>query len=220
MNTSSNELLKALSESVKGFKELRVLGKQDVFFDRFINASNILNINKAEFTQVPRYLVEVIMLYFIATSCLVLIVSGYEIPEVIATMSVSFAAVRLIPSVNAISRGALSLKFGRDTTERLFRRLNNATQSENKDLTDRKCFPSLPRFKNLLIKDVFFSYGTNNPLLKNINLEIEANKIVAIIGPSGAGKSTLADIICGFLPPDRGEIFINSQPIRDYQTIG
>lgn len=222
VNVSSDELLKALSESVKGFKELKVLGKQRVFFERFSNAALIYsnNSNKADFiTQVPRYLVEVMMLYFIALSCLVLTLSGYEMPEVIATMSVfSFAAVRLIPSVNAISRGALSLKFGRDTTERLFSRLNKRTQAHITESFDSKHFAKIPSFQKLSIKNVSFSYDGGKSILEKVNLDIEANKIVAIVGRSGSGKSTLADIILGFLQPDHGEVFLNSKPIKEYKS--
>ena len=40
------------------------------------------------------------------------------------------------------------------------------------------------------IKDLDLYYGDFHAL-KNINLDIEANKITAFIGPSGCGKSTL-----------------------------
>ena len=45
--------------------------------------------------------------------------------------------------------------------------------------------------------------------LKDINLEIPANKITAFIGPSGCGKSTLLHLIAGLLTPEKGLIKIN-----------
>jgi len=43
------------------------------------------------------------------------------------------------------------------------------------------------------VKNVDFFYG-NFQALKNISLDIEANKVVAFIGPSGCGKSTFIRI--------------------------
>ncbi|AWD68626.1 MULTISPECIES: ABC transporter ATP-binding protein [Priestia] len=52
-----------------------------------------------------------------------------------------------------------------------------------------------------------------NTLLENINLDIEKGKIYGIIGPNGSGKSVLFKMICGFMFPDRGDIFINGEKI-------
>ena len=48
--------------------------------------------------------------------------------------------------------------------------------------------------KILTAKKLFKSYGDLH-VLKNINIEIEDNEIVAIVGPSGAGKTTLLQIL-------------------------
>ena len=222
INSETQKLLRALSESVKGFKELRVLGKQVSFLNRFTRAASICSINaqKADIlTSLPRYLVEVLMIYFIAFSCFLLFVWGYDLAKIIATMSVfSFACVRLIPSVNSISSGILKLKFGRNTTERLFERLNNSAQNKKIAPHSDHNSPVLSKFEKLSIKNVFFSYKFGNPVLKNINLEIRANQVVAIVGDSGVGKSTLVDIIMGFLSPESGEVLINSKPLKNYQA--
>jgi energy-coupling factor transporter ATP-binding protein EcfA2 len=51
------------------------------------------------------------------------------------------------------------------------------------------------------LQNVTYKYPlTNNPVLKNINLQIEDGEFVAIVGPNGAGKSTLCYAISGFVP--------------------
>jgi lipoprotein-releasing system ATP-binding protein len=55
--------------------------------------------------------------------------------------------------------------------------------------------------KILTAKKLFKSYG-DLQVLKNINIEIEDNEIVAIVGPSGAGKTTLLHILGTLDPPD------------------
>ena len=57
------------------------------------------------------------------------------------------------------------------------------------------------------LNDVDFTYpGQPKPTLYKVTLTIEAGSQVAFIGPSGAGKSTIADLMCGLLPPSRGQV--------------
>ncbi len=49
--------------------------------------------------------------------------------------------------------------------------------------------------------------GTELPILNNINLTIEDNKLVVFTGPNGGGKTTLAKAIMGLIQPTSGEIF-------------
>ena len=63
--------------------------------------------------------------------------------------------------------------------------------------------------KNILeVKNLSYSFG-NNPILKNINIHVNENEVVAIVGSSGVGKSTLFNLIAGVLKKQSGEIIIN-----------
>jgi len=64
--------------------------------------------------------------------------------------------------------------------------------------------------KNILeVKNLSYSFG-NNPILKDINIHVNENEMVAIVGSSGVGKSTLFNLIAGVLKKQTGEIIINS----------
>ena len=58
------------------------------------------------------------------------------------------------------------------------------------------------------IKNLSYSFG-NNPILKDINIYVNENEMVAIVGSSGVGKSTLFNLIAGVLKKQTGEISIN-----------
>lgn len=62
-------------------------------------------------------------------------------------------------------------------------------------------------------KDLTFSYDDGKAVLENINLKIEAGKILAIVGPSGGGKSTLSNLIPRFYERDSGQILIDGKDI-------
>src|SRR5215210_5122682 len=69
--------------------------------------------------------------------------------------------------------------------------------------------------KSIEFKNVCFSYD-DKVILKNINLNIQKGKTIALVGSSGAGKSTLADLIPRFHDVSTGEILIDGVNIKEY----
>ena len=65
----------------------------------------------------------------------------------------------------------------------------------------------------LQITDLNFSYRKDQPILKNINLSVKKGEMMAIVGKNGAGKTTLSSLICGFLTPNSGSIYLNGEDI-------
>lgn len=68
----------------------------------------------------------------------------------------------------------------------------------------------------LEIRDLSFSYKPGRPVLSHIDFSISKGEMVALVGKNGAGKSTLASLICGFMQPDQGEIYLNGDNLAGY----
>jgi len=64
--------------------------------------------------------------------------------------------------------------------------------------------------RSIKFENVSFSYDSNKPVFKDLNLQIPSGKTVALVGPSGAGKSTIADLLIGLVVPTEGNIYIDS----------
>ena len=91
---------------------------------------------------------------------------------------------------------------------------------EEDEIKERKGAAQLPPFSDRVRFDrVSFSYGENNghsgAILREVDLEVKAGEIVAIVGSSGAGKSTLVQLIPRFFDVMSGAVTIDGHDIRN-----
>ena len=63
---------------------------------------------------------------------------------------------------------------------------------------------------------VSFSYSADKPLLTDIDFEVPAGKMYAIVGPSGSGKSTVVNLIPRLYDADGGSVTIEGVDVRDF----
>lgn len=73
--------------------------------------------------------------------------------------------------------------------------------------------------KEIMIRDLTFSYGGNGNQLEHISLDIAAGEVIVMTGPSGSGKSTLTRVINGLIPyfyegELSGEVFVDGKPLK------
>jgi ATP-binding cassette subfamily C exporter for protease/lipase len=72
----------------------------------------------------------------------------------------------------------------------------------------------------ITLQDVFATApGREEPILKNINLNIPAGSVIAVLGPSGSGKSTLARVLMGIWPDVAGEVLLDGLPLSGWNRI-
>ncbi|HTN96613.1 MAG TPA: ABC transporter ATP-binding protein, partial [Nordella sp.] len=62
-------------------------------------------------------------------------------------------------------------------------------------------------------RDVRFSYGEGDEILKGVSFIAEGGRTTALVGPSGAGKSTVISLVPRFYDPAQGQILIDGQDI-------
>ena len=69
-------------------------------------------------------------------------------------------------------------------------------------------------------RNVSFKYpNSNDYVLKNINLEINVGKKIALVGMNGSGKTTLIKLLCRLYDPTEGEILLNGINIKEYNYL-
>lgn len=65
------------------------------------------------------------------------------------------------------------------------------------------------------INNLYFSYNPDRELLKNVNINVEPGKTVAIVGPTGCGKTTLINLLMRFYDPNNGAILVDEVNTQD-----
>ncbi len=70
----------------------------------------------------------------------------------------------------------------------------------------------------LKCENINFGYKNDKLVLNNLSFDVYNNELLCIVGKNGAGKSTISKIICGFLKPSSGKVFLNNKDIT-YDTI-
>ena len=220
LNIYSTEMFKNIKESVNGIKEVRILGKEDYFFNRVIK--NTIGLSKAMkmsdfISSIPRYFLELLMILFV-----VLLVVFYSLQEknlelVVPVLTMfSVAAIRLFPSVNQIVSGISHIRFGRPAVSLLY---EDIKKSENiiieEPLSNMK---TATEFESIEVNNISFSYPTRDyKVISDLSFKINKGDSVGIIGPSGSGKTTLLDILLGLIEVDTGSILYNGKDLSEHR---
>jgi subfamily B ATP-binding cassette protein MsbA len=117
-------------------------------------------------------------------------------------------AYKPLKSVSGMNSG---IQMGLAATERYYTLLAQAPK-----IITKPDAVNLDNIKgDIKFEKVNFSYTDEKETLKDINLEIPAGKMVALVGHSGGGKSTIMSMILRFYDPNSGKITIDGHDIRD-----
>ncbi len=83
--------------------------------------------------------------------------------------------------------------------------------------------PNAPKMQglqnNIEFQNVSFEYEKGTPVLKNINLTVQKNEMIALVGNSGGGKSTLVNLLPRFYDVTQGKIEFDGEDIRNLDLV-
>ncbi len=121
------------------------------------------------------------------------------------------ALLMLYTPIKNIGKNFNAVQLSFMAIERVFEILEMPVRIKNK-----KNAAPLPAIKKQIVfKDVDFSYIPDKPVLNDINLTIQKGQTVAFVGNSGGGKSTIVNLIPRFYEVDAGAIQIDGHDVRD-----
>ncbi|MDR0568008.1 MAG: ABC transporter ATP-binding protein/permease [Spirochaetaceae bacterium] len=216
-NTQNYLKHKYVLESFGGVKDIKILGKENVFLHCFAEPSKKSAMNEAHRDIVnimPKYLLETIAIGGIIGVIIVMIHFGSAIDEFLPVLTVyAFGAYRLLPLLQSVFRAFASIKFNFPLVRILygdFKELPAGNPLTAGDVS-RMDFK-----KDIRLKNIVFRYpSSNRDIIKDQSVVIEANTSVAFVGATGCGKTTLVDIILGLLEPQSGKLYIDGVEITE-----
>jgi ATP-binding cassette subfamily C protein CydCD len=103
---------------------------------------------------------------------------------------------------------------GTTAARRIFEVLDKAEKMPQQPVADDQN----KNFSALRVANITYAYpGETQPALQDLDMEIKRGEHVAVVGLTGAGKTTLAGLLLGFMPPDRGQICLDGQPLESWR---
>ncbi|WP_424686284.1 MAG: ABC transporter ATP-binding protein [Halarcobacter ebronensis] len=210
---NNNLRYKATNEAFGAIKEIKMIGKEELFLDKFKRHSKIYASSMAHnaiLGLIPKYMMEILAFGGIILSVVYLLLINKPIQNYIPIMSVFiFAGYRMMPAMQQVFASLTKIRFS-------YKALYN--------LLDDYSIIQLPKqnangysdeiIKKIQLKGISFSYkGLNNKIINNFNIILKTGDKVALIGPTGSGKTTLVDILLGLYSPLEGEVIINNKEV-------
>jgi len=97
------------------------------------------------------------------------------------------------------------------SAERVFELLDEAEEVPD---APESVILSSPRGE-VSVRDVYFSYQPEAPLIEDLNIDVKQGETIAIVGPTGAGKTTLVNLLMRFYEIQEGRIAVDGMDIRE-----
>lgn len=223
-NIASTTMLKGLNEGIKGMKEIRILGAERHFFHAVKNGAKEYanNAKKTDvFSTVPRYLIEFLVIAFLALMVIQELLTNGSIDQLIPILAMfGVASLRLVPAIASITTGVLQFRNQKHTLFLLYQDMKRTQYSDTPDIKEVDKDYNQDLFEHMNISNVSYKYSSDvSYAIEDISLELKRGESIGIIGPSGSGKTTLVDIALGLLEPQKGKILVNDKDIHDDLTI-
>lgn len=208
------EMMRWVNQGLGSIKETKILGREGYFASaygvstaRYADALRFLRVA----TEVPRVVLEGILVGGIVCVVIVLLATGTDLDEVLPTIGLfGLAAIRLMPSSSRILAGVSSVRFFAAALNPVaddLRELDRIRTEQNRAaVSGDGHFEEIGEIK---LENVGYRYeGASAPALEGISLSIAAGESIGFVGPSGAGKTTLVDLLLGLLTPSAGRVLV------------
>ena len=218
---------KYVSEAFGGIKDLKLLGREDVFLQLFSRVSKQYAMNDAYqnvVRDIPKYLLETIAFGGILGMIIIMIKSGNQVDTFLPLVTVyAFGGYRLLPALQRIFSLLSSIRYSFSIVKALSQ---DYREMVDPLVVNREVSGEIfsPPGGEICLNNINFRYpNTQADVVRIQSLKIRANTSVGFVGATGCGKTTIIDIILGLLEPQRGSILvdgveINKKNIRNWQS--
>lgn len=211
---------RATHEATGGFKEMKLIGLEDMYVERFNKPAKELAVTSsrsAAISELPRYALEVLTFAVLLGVILTLLVrNDGDLTAAIPTLGIfAFSVMKLLPALQKVYHSLSSIRSGIPALDKIY-----GDYTTMKSLVSSRPVPTdaklrMPLLDKLELKEIVFSYPASERVaLQKVSMEFKANSTIGIVGGTGAGKTTVVDLVLGLLTPESGAILVDGQAIN------
>jgi ABC-type multidrug transport system fused ATPase/permease subunit len=205
-------------QALGGIKEIKILGRIDMFFDKFKKLNKNLSkihINYSIISGIPRVYLEFLAMLGLSILIIEMTLLSKSIETILPVIGIFLAsAFRLLPSINKILGSLQLLKINQTVITNLKNEFRTSPI-----LNQKKDNLEIIFNKEIIFKNISYHYPNSiKNVLENINFQIKKGDLIGIVGKSGSGKSTLIDLLIGVLIPSQGGIYVDGININNYMA--
>lgn len=215
---------KLMGEGFGGIKDTLLLGRQALFVERFVDASESFAQSHGTtlaLSQVPRYAIEAIAFSAVVFLVLYLLTSHQgSLGSILPMLSIyALAGFKLLPAFQKIYASVSSIRGNMAAFESIRDGMYAGTQDYSQAAAEKSSTANLKRLaprQSITLDDIVFAYpGKKEPALNGLSLTIPARKVVGLVGASGSGKSTTIDVLLGLVTAQQGNVLIDGKPLQE-----
>lgn len=207
----AGELNHVLNENLSATREVRAYNLESRESERFGSAcrdflSKSLKVVKYDKALTP--LIELVTSFAIVIALYVAVVNEIDEGALASILAALYMCYQPVKKLGAVSNTIRKAEASLDRLEFVL---------HTKDTVPETTTPKqLDAVKGHISMDqVQFRYTEDSLVLNNIQVEIQAGEVVALVGPSGAGKTTFANLVPRFYDVTAGTIQIDGIDVRD-----
>ena len=209
---------KSTMEVMEGIKDVKLLGKERYFLEKFIKPSRKMakaNIRIKVIGAVPNSILNAVVDGGIVIAVTIIIAFTSDFGKYLPVIGVYvLAGNRIMPRFKDLFNSFSSMRAYQPVVEMMLEHLSHVPEVP---LPEKKAnILPLEFEKEIRLKKITFTYPkTDEPVIHCQSFNIKKNTTVGFVGPTGCGKTTLVDIILGLLRPEKGDISIDGTKIDD-----
>jgi ATP-binding cassette, subfamily B, bacterial MsbA len=206
------DLSASLTESLQSALEIRAYNLQDSQIKRFrAKVAEILKLEMkvVKYRQMISPSIEVVAASGFAAALFFGVRAGMTLEGFLTlglALYMSYEPIKKLGVMHSL------FQQGKASVDRIEYILNSDDEILNPENPKRCVAPE----RGIEFRGVTFGYD-ERVVLHDLNLEIPAGQVVALVGSSGAGKSTFANLVPRFYDPQVGDVCLDGVSIRDFQ---
>jgi ATP-binding cassette subfamily B protein len=209
---------RVLREQLAGIRVVRAFVREDVETARFGMANADVTDSALRAGRLQALMFPVVMLVLNVSSVAVIWFGGFRIDEGSMQVGTLIAFLSYLAQILMAVMMATFMAMMIPRASVCADRITEVLETDSSVVMPTRPVRELHAHGVIRLKDASFAYpGAEQPVLRNLELEVVAGQTLAIIGSTGAGKTTLVNLLPRLFDATEGAVLVDDVDVRDLE---